>query len=214
MNDEQVLKIDSASMDILENVGVHFCDDIPLADWRRAGAKVVGERVYLDRAPVRELISSIPATFAYHARNPTNNLPIGNDHSIFVPMTGPPFLRDLEDTRRNQTLDDLANFLKLSHMLPAIHTSAHHIVEPYDHPISQRHLRITNSSMKHSEKTFTGMTTSPKNAEDVMAICDILFGERYIDRHPVVTGNWRVNSPLVWDETKLGAMRKRGLVRL
>jgi trimethylamine--corrinoid protein Co-methyltransferase len=122
-------------------------------------------------------------------------------------MTGAPFLRDLDDVRRNPTLDDLANFHKLSHMLPALHSSAHHIVEPYDHPISQRHLRITYSSMKHSDKTFMGMTTSPRNAEDVMDMCAILFGDDYIDTHPVVTGNCNGNSPLVWDETMLGALR-------
>jgi trimethylamine--corrinoid protein Co-methyltransferase len=122
-------------------------------------------------------------------------------------MTGAPFLRDLDDVRRNPTLDDLANFHKLSHMLPALHSSAHHIVEPYDHPISQRHLRITYSSIKHSDKTFMGMTTSPKNAEDVMDMCAILFGDDYIDTHPVVTGNCNGNSPLVWDETMLGALR-------
>jgi trimethylamine--corrinoid protein Co-methyltransferase len=194
-------------MDILENVGVQFRDDIALADWKRAGAKVVGEMVYLDRQLVRELIASIPESFTYYARNPANNLPFGKDHAIFVPMTGAPFLRDLDDVRRNPTLDDLANFHKLSHMLPAIHSSAHHIVEPYDHPISQRHLRITYSSMKHSDKTFMGMTTSPKNAEDVIAMAAILFGDDFIDTHPVVTGNCNGNSPLVWDETMLGAMR-------
>lgn len=207
MTPEQVEKIDAASMDILENVGVQFRDDIALADWKRAGAKVVGEMVYLDRALVRELIATIPETFTCHARNPTNNLPFGGDHSIFVPMTGAPYLRDLDDVRRNPTLDDLANFHKLSHMLPAIHSSAHHIIEPYDHPISQRHLRITYSSMKHSDKTFMGMTTSPKNAEDVIEMCAILFGDDFIDTHPVVTGNCNGNSPLVWDETMLGAMR-------
>jgi trimethylamine--corrinoid protein Co-methyltransferase len=126
---------------------------------------------------------------------------------MFIPMTGAPFLRDLDDVRRNPTLDDLANFHKLSHMLPALHSSAHHIVEPYDHPISQRHLRITYSSIKHSDKTFMGMTTSPKNAEDVMDMCAILFGDDYMDTHPVVTGNCNGNSPLVWDETMLGALR-------
>ena len=122
-------------------------------------------------------------------------------------MTGAPYLRDLEDIRRNPTLEDLANFHKLSHMLPVIHSSAHHIVEPYDHPISQRHLRITYSSMKYSDKTFMGMTTSPKNAEDVIQMCAILFGDDYIDKNPVVTGNCNGNSPLVWDETMLGALR-------
>ena len=207
MNPEQVEKIDAASMDILENVGVVFRDPIAIADWTRAGARVVGERVYPDRALVRTLIGTIPETFTYHARNPANNLPFGADHAIFVPMTGAPYLRDLDDVRRNPTLDDLANFHKLSHMLPAMHSSAHHIVEPYDHPISQRHLRITYSSMKHSDKTFMGMTTSARNAEDVLDMAAILFGADFIDAHPVVTGNCNGNSPLVWDETMLGAMR-------
>jgi len=207
MDGAQVEAIDAASMDILENVGVVFRDEIALADWTAAGAKVVGERVYLDRGLVRDLIATIPETFTYHARNPANNIPLGGNRAMFVPMTGAPYLRDLEDVRRNPLMEDLAMFHKLSHMLPALHSSAHHIVEPYDHPISQRHLQITYSSMKHSDKTFMGMTTSPKNAEDVIEMCAILFGDDFIDTHPVVTGNCNGNSPLVWDETMLGAMR-------
>jgi len=142
-----------------------------------------------------------------HARDPLKSVALGGKDAIFVPMTGAPYLRDLDDVRRTPTLDDLAMFHKLSHMSPALHSSAHHIVEPYDHPISQRHLRITYSSMKHSDKTFMGMTTSPKNAEDAIDMCRILFGADFVDTHPVVTGNCNGNSPLVWDETMLGAMR-------
>ena len=207
MDAGQVERIDAASMHILENVGVQFRDEIALADWRRVGAKVEGERVYLDRGLVRELIATIPSDFTYHARDPKKNVRLGGRHSVFVPMTGAPYLRDLDDVRRNPTLDDLAMFHKLSHMMPALHSSAHHIVEPYDHPISQRHLRITYSSMKHSDKMFMGMTTSPKNAEDVMEMCAILFGAEFMEEHPVTTGNCNGNSPLVWDETMLGAMR-------
>jgi trimethylamine--corrinoid protein Co-methyltransferase len=207
MDGEQVELIDNASMDILENTGVQFRDPIALEDWRKAGAKVVGELVFLDRGLVRDLISTIPADFTYHARNPANNLRLGGRHSVFVPMTGAPYLRDLDDVRRNPTLGDLEMFHKLAHMLPSMHSTAHHIVEPYDHPISQRHLRITYSSMKHSDKMFMGMTTTPKNAEDVMDMCAILFGEAFMEQNPVTTGNCNGNSPLVWDETMLGAMR-------
>jgi trimethylamine--corrinoid protein Co-methyltransferase len=207
MTGSQIERIDAASLHILENTGVVFRDDIALADWKAAGAKVMGDRVYLDRGLVRELIASIPGTFTYHARDPGKNVDLGGNKAIFVPMTGAPYLRDLEDKRRTPTLDDLAMFHKLSHMMPAMHSSAHHIVEPYDHPISQRHLRITYSSMKHSDKTFMGMTTSPKNAQDVIDMCAILFGADFIESHPVVTGNCNGNSPLVWDETMLGAMR-------
>ena len=207
MNQEQIEKIDDASMSILEEVGVIFRDDIAIDDWKKAGAKVEGDLVKLDREMVRELISTIPSDFTYSARNPANNLELGGINSMFVPMTGAPYLRDLEDERRNPTLDDLANFHKLSHMLPGLHSSAHHIVEPMDHPVSHRHLRITYSSMKHSDKTFMGMTTSGKNAEDVLDMCAILFGEDFLETHPVVTGNCNGNSPLVWDETMLSAMR-------
>jgi trimethylamine--corrinoid protein Co-methyltransferase len=207
MDGEQIEKMDNASMDILEEVGVVFRDDIALADWRAVGADVRGDTVHLDRGLVRELIKTIPSDFTYHARNPANNVRLGGKHSIFVPMTGAPYLRDLDDVRRNPTLDDLAMFHKLAHMSPAMHSSAHHIVEPYDHPISQRHLQITYSSMKHSDKTFMGMTTSAKNAEDVMDMCAILFGDEFMETHAVTTGNCNGNSPLVWDETMLGAMR-------
>jgi trimethylamine--corrinoid protein Co-methyltransferase len=207
MNLEQVEKIDEASMAILEDVGVVFRDEIALEDWKRAGADVRGERVHLDRGLVRELIKTIPSTFTLHARDPDKSVALGGPHSIFVPMTGAPYLRDLEDVRRLPTLDDLAMFHMLAHVSPALHSSAHHIVEPMDHVVAHRHLRITYSSMKHSDKIFMGMTTSDKNAEDVLDMCAILFGADYLETHPVVVGNCNGNSPLVWDEVMLGAMR-------
>ena len=207
MDPDQIARIDAASMDILEEIGVVFRDDIALADWRRAGADVRGDRVHLDRGLVRELIASIPSSWAYRARNPDRNLPFGGPHSIFVPMTGAPFLRDLDDVRRWPAMADLNMFHKLAHMSPALHSTAHHIVEPMDLKVSHRHLHITYSSMKYSDKTFMGMTTSGKNAEDVMDMCEILFGADVMEETPVVTGNCNGNSPLVWDETMLGAMR-------
>lgn len=204
---EQIERIHQASLAILEEIGVEFRDPIALSQWRQAGADVDDQRIRLDRNLIMELMRTIPAELTLHARNPDNNLRLGGRHAIFVPMTGAPYVRGLDDARRLPTLDDLADFHKLSHMLPALHSSAHHIVEPMDHPVPHRHLRITYSSMKHSDKTFMGMTTSGKNGEDVIAMCRILFGEKFMDEHPVVTGNINGNSPLVWDQTMLGALR-------
>ena len=207
MSAEEIRRVDEASMAILEEVGIVFRDEVALEDWRKAGADVRGERVHLDRGLVRELIATIPSDIAYTARNRANNVEIGGRNTIFVPMTGAPYLRDLDDVRRIPTLDDLAMFHKLAHMSPALHSSAHHIVEPCDLPVSHRHLHITYSSIKHSDKTFMGMTTSPKNAEDVMEICEILFGRDEMEARAVTTGNINGNSPLVWDETMLGSLR-------
>jgi trimethylamine--corrinoid protein Co-methyltransferase len=207
MDETQVERIHEASMAILEEVGVVFRDPIALEDWKRAGADVRGERVQLDRHLVMALISTVPPNITYHARDPQKNVALGGPHSIFVPMTGAPYLRDLDDVRRGPTLADLGTFHKLAHMMPALHSSAHHIVEPMDVVVAHRHLHITYSSIKHSDKIFMGMTTSAKNAEDVLDMCAILFGAEFLDSHAVVTGNCNGNSPLVWDQVMLGAMR-------
>ena len=203
----QIERIHQASMDILEEVGVDFRDPVALEDWRRAGANVAGERVRLDRGLVMELIASIPSEITLHARNPEKTVALGEGKSIFVPMTGAPFVRDLEDVRRYGTLADLNIFHKLSHMAPALHSSAHVICEPMDVAVGHRHLWITYSSMKFSDKTFMGMSTSGENGEDVMEMVKILFGADFVDSHPVTVANINGNSPLVWDETMLGALR-------
>ncbi len=207
MDAEQIARIDDASMALLEEVGVVFRDPQALADWRGAGARVDGERVRLDRGLVRALIATVPSEIRYLARNPAQSVALGGPRSIFVPMAGAPYLRDLEDRRRASTLDDLAMFHKLAHVAPALHSTSHHIVEPMDVVVAHRHLWITYSSMKYSDKTFMGMTTSARNAEDVLDMCAILFGADVMETHAVVTGNCNGNSPLVWDETMLGAMR-------
>ena len=69
MNAEQIARLDAASMDILENIGVVFRDPVALEDWKRVGADVRGETVYLDRALERALISTIPEPFPNHARD-------------------------------------------------------------------------------------------------------------------------------------------------
>jgi trimethylamine--corrinoid protein Co-methyltransferase len=64
LDQQQIERIDHESMRILEEVGVVFRDPIALEDWRKAGVRVDGERVYFDRGHIRELISSIPATIS------------------------------------------------------------------------------------------------------------------------------------------------------
>ena len=83
MSEEQILKMDDASLSILEDVGVEFHDPIALEDWKKAGANVNGERVRLDRGLIRELIATIPESITMHARNPKKSLEIGGNNSIF-----------------------------------------------------------------------------------------------------------------------------------
>ena len=120
--DEAVELIHQESLSILEEVGCEFRDEEAIALWRQAGADVSGTRVRFDRALLMELGSKVPAEFTLNARNPERSVRVGGKNSIFVPMYGAPYVRDLDNNRRYGTLEDLQNFHKLAYMAPALHS--------------------------------------------------------------------------------------------
>ena len=206
--EEGLDRIHEASMTILEEVGVEFRDAVALEAWKKARAKIVGERVHIDRGLLMELLSHAPASFVQHARNPERSVPVGGRNTIFVPTYGSPFVRDLDNKRRYGTLEDLQNFVKLAYMTPNIHHSGGVICEPVDVPVPKRHLDIVYSHIKYSDKPYMGIVTAPERAEDCVAMARILFGNDFIDAgNTVMTSVVNCNSPLVWDETMLSAMR-------
>ena len=165
-SEEGLERIHQASMTILEEVGIDFRDAIALDAWRKAGAKIVGERVHIDRGLLMEILAKAPSEFVQHARNPERSVTVGGRNTIFVPTYGSPFVRDLDNKRRYGTLEDLQNFVKLAYMTPNIHHSGGVICEPVDVPVPKRHLDIVYSHIKYSDKPFMGIVTAPERAED------------------------------------------------
>jgi trimethylamine--corrinoid protein Co-methyltransferase len=110
-------------------------------------------------------------------RNPERSVRIGGKNTIFVPMYGAPYVRDLDNNRRYGTLEDLQNFHKLAYMAPALHSSSSIICEPMEIAVPKRHLHIIHSALKHSDKPFMGIVTSKDRAEDTMAMAGIVFGD-------------------------------------
>jgi trimethylamine--corrinoid protein Co-methyltransferase len=96
---EQVQRIHEASLKVLEEVGIDFRDPVALADWRRAGGDVRDQRVRIERGLLTDLIASVPEQFTLHARDPAKSVEVGEEATIFVPMTGAPFIRGLDDER-------------------------------------------------------------------------------------------------------------------
>ena len=121
--DEAVELIHEESMKILEEVGCEFRDDEAIVMWKAAGADVTGTRVRIDRALLMKLISTAPSEFTLNARNAERTVQIGGKNTVFVPMYGAPYVRDLENVRRYGSLEDLNNFHKLAYILPALHSS-------------------------------------------------------------------------------------------
>ncbi len=205
--DEAVELIHLESVKILEEVGCEFRDAEAIATWKAAGADIKGTRVHIDRAMLMELVAKVPPEFTLHARNPERTVKVGGKNTIFVPMYGAPYVRDLEGKRRYGSLEDLNNFHKLAQMAPQLHSMSSIICEPMEVAVPKRHLHIIHSALTHGDKPFMGIVTSKERAEDVMKMAGLVFGEAFVKDNPVVVSITNCNSPLVWDQTMLDAMR-------
>ena len=153
-----------------------------------------------------EQVAKAPSEFTVHARNPEHDLQIGGDRMMFIPAQGPPFVR-IGDERRDGTLADLVNFIKLAQMAPELDTPGGNICEPDDVPLDSRHLVQTLALIVHSDKIFKGTPMSRTASEDTIRMGEILFGGREaIEQRPMMFANVNVNSPLRYDVRMLEAM--------
>ena len=208
LNDEALETIEANAETALAEFGIEFREDEEaLAMWKDAGADVEGERVRIPRGLCRELIRTAPAQFTQYARNPERSVEIGGGNTVFAPVYGPPFVRDLDGGRRYGTMEDFRNFVKLAYMAPAIHHSGGTVCEPVDVPVAKRHLDMVYSHIRWSDKPFMGSVTHPMRAEDTVTMAKIVFGEEFVDQNCVVVSLINANSPMVFDATMLGALK-------
>jgi len=204
---EELDRIHDASCRILEEVGIEFRDDESIAIWKTAGADIDGYRVRIDRGQLMELISTAPETYTMHSRTDGHDITIGGRKTAFVPAYGAPFVLDMENKRRHATLDDFDNFAKIAQMEPAMHMAGGVLCEPMDIPVPHRHLEMTKSLLQYSDKPLMGSVTSRERAEQSLHMMGIVHGHDYVRDNTVSTSLANANSPLVWDQTMLDAVK-------
>jgi trimethylamine--corrinoid protein Co-methyltransferase len=208
LSDEATEIIEANAETILEEIGIDFRDDTEALDiLRNVGCDVKGERVHFPRGLARQLCATAPASFTQHARNSARSVEIGGNRTVFAPVYGPPFVRDLEGERRYATMDDFCNFVKLVYMHPGFHHSGGTVCEPVDLPVTKRHLEMIYAHQRLSDKPYMGSVTAPSRAQDTVDMSKILFGDEFVANNTVCVSLINANSPMTWDDTMLGALK-------
>lgn len=207
LNEEELETIHQASMEILSEMGIDFYDEEALSILREHGADVRDETVYFDPALIEEYVAKAPSTFTQLARNPQNNVVVGGKHVCFAPVYGPPFVIDLQRGRREATLEDFQNFIKLAYINPYMHHSGGTVVEPTDRAVTTRHMDMVYSHIKYSDKPFMGSVMSAENAADSVRMAEIVFGADEIREQPALISLINISSPRRLDDRMLGALK-------
>ncbi|MEP4705523.1 MAG: trimethylamine methyltransferase family protein [Hyphomicrobiales bacterium] len=208
LDEEGLTLIENNADTLLQEIGIEFHGDAEVLDmWRKAGAKVEGERVRFPKGLLRELIKTVPKEFTQHARNPARSVQIGGNNTVFAPVYGPPFVRTLEGERRHASIEDFRNFVKLAYLAPAMHHSGGVVCEPADIPVNKRHLDMIYSHIRYSDMPFMGAVSTPQRAQDSLDMARLVFGEGFVDQNCVLINLINASSPMTYDKTALGAAK-------
>jgi len=194
---EQIQMIHDASMDILQNTGIKFNDSEAPEIFRHHGIKVDGDIVFLTEADVQKALQTAPSQFPIYARNPENDVLIGESNFVFAPGYGPPFISERNGTWREGVMEDYNNFCKLIQTSKYIDMNGFMMIEPSDVPPDKAHLDMLYANMVLCDKPYIGCPTSGQGAVDTLEMAGIMWnGKENIRNKPITLGNITTMSPL------------------
>jgi trimethylamine--corrinoid protein Co-methyltransferase len=203
----QLEKVHETSLRILEQIGLDFGYPPALEVLKKGGARIDGQRVFFPAGLIDEQIKKAPAEFTLHARNPEHNVVIGDNHMVFTPGYGAPFVTDIENGRRKATLKDFVNFVKLTGASAHQDILSGTVVEPTDVPYETRHAHMVYTAMKYSDKCVMGSTMGAQAAGECIRLAAILFGSRdQLASTPGIISILGPLTPLKYDARMLGAL--------
>jgi trimethylamine--corrinoid protein Co-methyltransferase len=169
--------IHATALRVIEELGIRVLNENARERFRQAGASVDDESwmVKIDPSLVAQALESAPSEFVLHGATPEKNVVLGGDNIAFVCVGGPPHISDLDRGKRNGTIEDTRNIIKLSEHFDVIHLQSPN-VEPQDISINLRHLHTTESQLTLSRKPFFIYSRGSTQVKDAFAMTRIARG--------------------------------------
>lgn len=155
------------SLEILKRVGVVFHSEPARQLFRKHGAKVDGELVYIDANLVERAIESSPHTFRHGARHPEKEIVLGHRQKKLVisGIYGSVYILDPLLGRRLGTMEDYINFIKLFQSTDLVNLVGGLQVEPSDADPKKKFFQMLHQVIKHTDKALWGF---PGCREDIL----------------------------------------------
>jgi len=206
---EEVQRIDAASMNILETVGLRVDLERAREAFREAGARVDenARSVRLPEALVRRAVEQAPGSFTLYGSDPGFRLEIGTDQVNFAALGTPTSIFDMESGQlRPTTLDDVRTHLRLIDGLEHINNSQMDIW-PNDIPMTTIHVEAILAWAQNCRKSFGLGCYGVMASDDMMRMMAIAVGgKEELRERPRFFGICSVMSPLQMINLQLEGM--------
>lgn len=206
---EDVQRIHTATLDVIETVGVRFPSSRALEIWEAHGAHVDRQTMVV-RAPgelIEEALRHAPPVYTLAARDPALDLPL-DGHHVYVGTDGCGVeVIDLETgERRRSCLQDVADIARIADYLDEV--AFHWVpVSAQDCPPESRGLHELRAIWRHSAKHVqTESIYSAREAQAAVEMAAVLAGGREALRaRPILSIMECTTSPLGHDGGSLEA---------
>jgi trimethylamine---corrinoid protein Co-methyltransferase len=197
ISDDQVEAIHHAALKLLAKQGMRVLNGRALDLFRRAGARVEGQMVYTDPGLIEQRLATVPRAFTIAARNRTKDLQLGGNDMVFASVGGPAYVMDLDRGRRDGTLQDMQDFLRLCQSLNVIQQESGGPLEPMDLPASTRHLDLYLSQITLLDKSWQLNALGTERTMDGIEMAALSMGWSLdeLARQPMMMGVINTNSP-------------------
>lgn len=207
-------RIHQASLKILEETGVVFQSDEAVEIFKKHGAKVDGQRVYISKEMVDQAVSTLVRTYKMQSRNPEKTVTVGEDFCV-QPNAGAVYIQDLDHGKRLATIEDYGNMMRLAQASDIINLVGAHPLNPSDVPDEFKHLYMGYEILKNSDKPALGWAMSGKDAKEYLDMIQISMGMAPGQETDIQYANFSANplSPLSWAKDTLDSLTeysKRG----
>ncbi len=204
LSDSDMQKIHEATIYLLENKGVVFHSPEAIEIFKKAGAKIDGDIVYISRELVEACLKTVPLSFKMEAVNPSKAVTIGTGHLIIHPAGGEVVLNECGGVRRAQTgIQDFINLQKIYQACDNIDMTGYQPLSPTDVPMESRGLRCLYETMLYTDKPWLA-PMDVGGAEDKRREIDmyrIVFGDDFVRNHYVTWSIVTPESPLVYNKS-------------
>jgi trimethylamine--corrinoid protein Co-methyltransferase len=171
-------KIHDASLKILKETGVVFHSDLALDIFKKHGARVEGQTVYLSPQMVEDSLQKCPEKFIWEGRDPQYTVTVGDGSLLIQPNVGPVYVEDIERGRRQATIEDYANIIRLCHASPEVQLNGSIPADPHDIPVEKKHLHIMYQILKNTTKPIIGTCTDRETVKLMLEMTAIAMGRR------------------------------------
>ncbi len=194
------------TLDILQETGIVFQSEECLEVFKKHGAKVDGQTVFMPKEMVNKAIETTPSTFTWDARNSERSITVGaQQEGIHVSVNnGPIYIQDIENGRRLGAMKDLINLYKLSQQSNVCNIVGQIPVEPSEVTHPKRYLDIFRQLLNHSDKPLFGYVGNRDELGQMFDMIKIAHGsalndDSLFDRHRIAV-SLNPLSPLRFDE--------------